>query len=58
MGMIFFLGYASIFNLQKILDNMTHTFFLLPVRIYFFYFFKNILYCFAYPRNKFAPYPN
>ncbi|OHD62754.1 MAG: hypothetical protein A2096_15990 [Spirochaetes bacterium GWF1_41_5] len=49
-----FLGYASIFSLQKILDIMAHTFFLLSVKIYFLYFVKNI-HCFAYPRNKFVP---
>ena len=30
-------------NLQKILDNMGHSLFFLPVRIYFYDFIKNIL---------------
>jgi len=69
----FFLGYASIFNRQKIPGNMAHTLFLLSVRIYFYEFFLKIYlksrfcvqnfstqkrdFCFVYPRNKFTPRP-
>ncbi|OHD64301.1 MAG: hypothetical protein A2096_11840 [Spirochaetes bacterium GWF1_41_5] len=38
--MIFFLGYASIVSLQKMLDNTGHTFFSLTVQIYFNYIEK------------------